>query len=492
MRRWPMNAKGKIRGEGGKLARYLMTGEPGKERAELVETRGLDEFGPDPATAFNNLEKWAGENTRCKKAFFHGHIRIAPDERLSDAQWMEALERKEQRLGFTSQPRMVSFHIDLETGEKHLHAAWFRVDLDTERAIDPGLYKNKLNQLSRECEREFGLRELRSIRPEHDRARAAGRDEFEEARRLGTDLKAIRNGILDCFERSDNGQSFAAAIRAQGMELANGDRRDCFVVVDQEGGQHALNKKLTGMSLAEIRERLSDLDRTQLPSVDHAQAMQEARAAMREAHTATRGQVENIRPEQAADRSQDFAAVQSRTTEPGAWDRDAADRAWMKAVEDAAIQQPGYAAAKGRRDDIRADRDEAYQGGYDPLRAAPEAAQTREASERGQMAEKGVDAVSGLFDGAEKAIGAAFDYAADFIAPPPPPTKGQVEQMKKAAEQEKQQEPARQERAEQEARFREILEQIRRDDMRQRLRRERGEERDDDDYDRGRERNLER
>jgi hypothetical protein len=63
MRRWRMNAKGKIRGEGGKLARYLMTGEPGKERAELVEMRGLAEFGPDPVTAFDNLEKWAGEHT---------------------------------------------------------------------------------------------------------------------------------------------------------------------------------------------------------------------------------------------------------------------------------------------------------------------------------------------------------------------------------------------------------------------------------------------
>jgi hypothetical protein len=76
--------------------------------------------------------------------------------------------------------------------------------------------------------------------------------------------------------------------------------------------------------------------------------------------------------------------------------------------------------------------------------------------------------VGGLADGAEKALGAALDYAADFIAPPPPPTKAQVEQMQKAAVERRQQEPAMREKAEQEARFKEILEEMRRNDQRER------------------------
>ena len=67
--------------------------------------------------------------------------------------------------------------------------------------------------------------------------------------------------------------------------LANGDRRDCFVVIDPAGGQHALNKKLTGLTLAETRDRLADLDRSQLPSVEQAKEMQAAREAQeREKH----------------------------------------------------------------------------------------------------------------------------------------------------------------------------------------------------------------
>jgi hypothetical protein len=50
-------------------------------------------------------------------------------------------------------------------------------------------------------------------------------------------------------------------------------------VVDQAGGHHALNKKLTGLTLAEIRQRLGDLDRPQLPGVGQAQRMQRARSA---------------------------------------------------------------------------------------------------------------------------------------------------------------------------------------------------------------------
>ena len=277
-----MIAKGKIRGEGAKLARYMMTGHPG-EHAQLVEARGLERFGADPVTAFDRLEQWAGEKSQCRKAFFHGHVRIAPNERLSDAQWKETVDRMEKRLGFDGQPRIVSFHINSETGEKHLHVAWFRVDLETQRAIDPGLYKNKLNQLSRECEREFSLRELTSRRRESDRANAAGRDEFEESRRLGTDIRAIRAAILDCFEKSDNGKALKAALEDRGLTLANGDRRDCFVVVDAAGGQHALNKKLTGLTLAETRGRLADLDRSQLPSVDQAKELQAERQAARKA-----------------------------------------------------------------------------------------------------------------------------------------------------------------------------------------------------------------
>ena len=300
-----MFAKGKIRGNGAQLARYLMTGEE-SERVELVDTRGLEAFGPDPSAAFAALQNVADANTRSTKPFFHGHIRLPADERLTDAQWMQTLDLMEKRLGFEGQPRIVTFHIDRESGDKHLHVGWFRIDLDTMRAIDPGLYKNNLRELCREQERAYGLRQLdneRQLREErratqlgmvqqnqlandmvrrHAAARAArgaSQNETEESRRLGTDARQIRAAIHDCFQRSDSGRAFNVALEERGLMLANGDRRDCFVVIDQEGGHHALNKKLTGITLAAIRERFADLDRSQLLGVERAQETQRDRQA---------------------------------------------------------------------------------------------------------------------------------------------------------------------------------------------------------------------
>jgi hypothetical protein len=275
-----MFAKGKIRGNGAQLAGYLMTGTEG-ERVEIVETRGLEAFGRDPIAAFAAMQDIADANTQSTKPFFHGHVRLPAGERLTDAQWMETLELMEKRLGFEGQPRIVTFHHLDQNGDKHLHVGWFRIDLETMRAIDPGLYKNELRELSRDRERAYGLRQLDNERQAHDIAPAASQKETEESRRLGTDVREIRAVILDCFEHSDSGRAFNAALEERGLMLANGDRRDCFVVIDQEGGQHALNKKLTGLTLAAIRERFADLDRSQLPGVEKAQETQRERHAER-------------------------------------------------------------------------------------------------------------------------------------------------------------------------------------------------------------------
>jgi hypothetical protein len=272
-----MIAKGNLHGDGGKLGAYLTTA--GKnERAELVELRGF--ASDDIRTAFLDVEVQA-YGTRCQKPFFHGYVRLAHGEDLDREQWRHVADRMEKRLGFAGQPRAIAFH-HLADGTTHMHVAWSRIDVAQMRAIDPGMFKNHLKEISRRLEKELGLTQVPNERAAHDKTRAPDRKEFEEARRLKTDLKAIRTAIHDCFQQSDGGKALKAALEAHGLLLANGDRRDCFVVIDPAGGQHALNKKLTGLTLAETRERLGDLDRTQLPSVDDAQARQEARAAARE------------------------------------------------------------------------------------------------------------------------------------------------------------------------------------------------------------------
>jgi hypothetical protein len=211
-----MIAKGNLHGSGGFLAQYLMTGDA-HEIAQLVETRGLEYLGRDPVEAFEMLQKVAEANTQSSKPFFHVQTRNPDgDKQLTEAQWLQIADREEKRLGFTGQPRIVSFHIDRDTGEKHMHVAWCRIDLETMRAIDPGLYKNNLKQLCRSLEKEYGLQEVSSQRKPEDIARIADRKEVEEARRLGMDVREVRNAILD---RRPGGRASRAESQTDRLDL---------------------------------------------------------------------------------------------------------------------------------------------------------------------------------------------------------------------------------------------------------------------------------
>jgi len=278
-----MIARGQIHSSGPKLAAYLTTGKEG-ERAELVELRGV--LADDIRGAFADLQNIAAL-TKAEKPFFHAHIRLPDDERLTREQWLIVADRMEKALGFAGQARAVAFHRS-DTHGDHLHVAWNRIDLDTMKAIDPGLFALKMRDEARTLEVEFGLRRL-SNAPRQDRlTKAAKQGEFEQAQRLDTDLDAIRNGIRQAWNGSDNGPSLAAALEQQGMILARGDRRD-FVAIDAAGGEHALGKRVCGVTAGEVKQRLGgEAFKRGLPSVAEARAMQrereEERARERGAH----------------------------------------------------------------------------------------------------------------------------------------------------------------------------------------------------------------
>ncbi len=267
-----MIAKGNLHAHGVKLAAYLTTSK-GDERAELVELRGF--VADNIRDAFIDVQIQA-EATNATKPFFHAYVRLPADETLTREQWQGVADRMEKRLGFEGQGRAIAFHYK-QDGETHMHVAWSRIDLETMTAIDPGLYKNKMKELSRQLEKEFGLTLVANERDPADKTKAAGRNEFEQSRRLGTNLKDIRTTIHACWQSADNGKAFAASLDQQGLILARGDKRD-FVIIDRDGGDHALSKRITGATASETRARLADIDRAALPSVDEAKATQRDRA----------------------------------------------------------------------------------------------------------------------------------------------------------------------------------------------------------------------
>jgi hypothetical protein len=257
-----MIAKGVPHAHGARLARYLITGKD-RERAQLLELRGFAAAGI--VEAFRSVHVMAS-GSKCVFPFFHVSVRNADGETLDADQWTYTADAIELSLGLANQPRAIAFHTCEETGESHMHVAWSRIDDESLLAKPLPFFKERLKRVSRQLEKHFGLTEVSSWR-KGPITYAPTRREEEQSRRLGTDLRDHRETIRGCFDRSDCGRSFQKALAAEEIILARGDRRD-FVAIDRAGGMHALGKRILGISAAEIRARLSDLVRDDLPTIE--------------------------------------------------------------------------------------------------------------------------------------------------------------------------------------------------------------------------------
>lgn len=299
-----MICKGTTHNNGVRLAKYMTTGKPG-ERAELWQLRGFE--ATNIKDAFRNIHIMANAGN-CQQPFFHVQVRNRDGEKLTREQWEHAADRIERMLGLGGQSRAIAFHT-FENGDSHMHVAWSRIREDDLTAVPLPFFKRRLKKLSRELELEFALEPVTSRRPDNIRF-APTRAEQEQARRLGLNIHEIRNTIRGCYERSDCGASFQAALEHEGMRLAQGERRD-FVVIDQAGGLHALGKRILDVTAARIRDRFSDLSREQLPTIEMARAF-----------------VSDLQ----------LNRQQQEMPQLG-WDRDRADRLWQDAVIKAAIEK---------------------------------------------------------------------------------------------------------------------------------------------------------
>jgi hypothetical protein len=247
---------------GGKLATYMVASKPG-ERAELWQLRGF--ASDDIKDAFRSVHVMAAA-THCEQPLFHAFVRNPAGEHLTREQWERVADRIESKLGLSDQPRAIAFH-RYDSGDEHMHIGWSRIDEATMTAKRLPFFKLRLKEVSRELETELGLTPVRNER--EGPAMSPSRDEDDQARRLGVDLRDLRTKIRECWERADNGGSFAAALSDQGIVLAKGERRD-FIAVDHEGGIHALGKRVLGNTAGEVRARMADLDRDLLPTIEEA------------------------------------------------------------------------------------------------------------------------------------------------------------------------------------------------------------------------------
>ena len=180
--------------------------------------------------------------------------------------------------------------------------------------------------------------------------------------------KQVRHAIRECWEVADCGQAFTAALTDQDLALAKGDQRD-FVVVDPEVGLHALGKRLLGVPMPEIRERLADLEN--LPSIAEARESLDQQLFHRYQATPLdipeRVPTESLGPDPQADRFKPFVREPFALAEPeGAPVLGAAIADVAGAVADVADVFSGGAATSSTPAPLRAPAPEPEKPRHDP------------------------------------------------------------------------------------------------------------------------------
>ncbi len=254
-----MILKGSQRGGGQDLAAHLMRTDDN----EHVRVHELREFASNTLRgAFKEAEA-ISRGTKCRQYLFS--LSFSPPEtaRVSEAEFEQAIDEAERRLGLDGQPRAVVFHE--KEGRRHAHAVWSRIDAATMTARPVPFFKNKLVALSRDLYLDHGWDMPRGI------AQAGMRDpknftlaEWQQAKRQGQDPRWLKAAVQSSWQASDSGAAFSRALEEHGCFLARGDRRG-HVIIDHDGKVHSLSRVL-GLKTKDVKARLGDGEG--LPSVD--------------------------------------------------------------------------------------------------------------------------------------------------------------------------------------------------------------------------------
>ena len=246
-----MILKASQRGGGQNLAVHLMRADD-NEHVALHELRG---FASDNIRdAFKEAEA-ISRGTQCRQYLFSLSLSPPEQEQVSVAAFEAAIDRIEERLGLSGQPRAILFHE--KEGRRHAHCVWSRIDAETMTARPLSFFKNRLMEVSRGLYLDHGWTMPRGV------ADSAQRDptnftlaEWQRAKLQGVDPRWLKQSVQECWKISDSDRAFGRALSERGLFLAKGDKRG-FVVLDHDGEVHSL-PRLLDIKTKEVRARLGD------------------------------------------------------------------------------------------------------------------------------------------------------------------------------------------------------------------------------------------
>ncbi|MFZ1829262.1 MAG: relaxase/mobilization nuclease domain-containing protein, partial [Candidatus Competibacteraceae bacterium] len=206
---------------------------------------------------------------------FHYSLAWHPEQEPTREAMIEAGRASLKTLELEGYQAVMVAHAD--EPHKHLHIIVNRVHPDTGKMANIDFGKMRLSRWAEAYEKE------------HGKIYCAQRVENNEQRRQGQYVKYRDPVIATAWRHADNGRAFVAALLEQGYLLCMGDRRD-FVVMDAQGKVHNPARHIEGVKVKDIRAKLADLSKEQLPGLEEARARHEAIQTARKERAAARGE----------------------------------------------------------------------------------------------------------------------------------------------------------------------------------------------------------
>lgn len=271
------------RGLGQDLAAHLQNTHD-NEYMEVAELRGA--IAQDLHGAFAEWEAQAHALTKCENYLYSLSINPDPEQGpLTRDQYKDYIDRAEQKLGLSGQPRAVVFHI--KDGREHCHVVWSRIDPFKEKAVHLAFDKDKLMMVTREFARDHDLTLPDGYSKDRDRDKPDQVSVYDMAQQRASGLTKADHieAVTDAWRVSDTAKAFVQALAEKGYMIATGKRP--YVLVDFYGGMHALPKLIGDKTVRtnDIRAFLGkDYPPEDLPSVEEAKALIATHRKSVEAH----------------------------------------------------------------------------------------------------------------------------------------------------------------------------------------------------------------
>lgn len=231
-----MIVKGKIRGNGGQLASYLLRkGE--NESISLFDIRRTSH----PYDLRKSLLEmsFTSELTRTDKGLYHVQINPRPgeDKRMTEKDWLRAAEILEEETGFKGQKRIMVMHE--KKGRLHMHVAWERYHHETGKMLS--------NKYSRYAQ---------------DRARKRMEKEFSHVKTADTNAERPElNALLgELWALHQTGKGFMKAVSQYGYTVCRSEGRRPFTIVNKAGRSFDLVREIKGAKTKDVRTRLTRIE----------------------------------------------------------------------------------------------------------------------------------------------------------------------------------------------------------------------------------------